>query len=119
MKNLSNLRTLYLGSNFLSKLTEWLGGFALLEKLDISANELFVIPEFIGKLKNLTALDLGRSGEWEDNPDNYNPNFLYGRINELDKLPDFLTSLPRLTYLNLGFTGNYPAWFNLQPSLPF
>jgi len=56
IKNLLNLRTLYLGANRLSPLPIWLGDQTQLEELDISANELNSIPEFIGKLQTLLPL---------------------------------------------------------------
>jgi len=104
MKNLVNLRTLYLGANCLPALPEWLGFFTLLEELDISANELYVVPEFIGNLKNLRALDLGHSGKWETEIRNSSVCYLDEQINELDRLPAFLTGLPRLVRLDLGNT---------------
>jgi hypothetical protein len=56
MKNLSNLRTLYLGANCLSVLPEWLGGFTQLEK----RSPFVGLPDSVSKLKmNLLIYSIG------------------------------------------------------------
>ena len=78
---LSNLISIYLISNQLSDVTEFIGHLKNLTKLYLWGNQLSALPEFIGQLTNLTELNLDS--------------------NQLSEVPEFLDKLTALTTLSL------------------
>lgn len=52
------LKTLYISSNLLNALPEWLGQLTQLEELNIAANQLTELPEWLGQLTQLQRLDV-------------------------------------------------------------
>ncbi|KAJ8646398.1 hypothetical protein MRB53_008146 [Persea americana] len=82
---LSSLRELYLHDNYLSSLPICMGNFSLLEKLDLSENNLTsLFGNSISGLKRLESLDLG----WNHLTD--------------DGISPWISNLTSLTYLCLG-----------------
>ncbi|MGD1712406.1 leucine-rich repeat domain-containing protein [Dapis sp. BLCC M172] len=81
MSQLSNLTTLYLGGNQLTKISESISQLSNLTTLYLGENQLTKIPQSISQLSNLTRLYL-------DN-------------NQLTKIPESISQLYNLDSLNL------------------
>jgi internalin A len=73
---------LYVASNPLMALPEWLGGLTQLRVLHVSGNQLTALPEALGKLTQLQQLDVG--------------------LNQLTVLPEWLGRLTQLQQLDVS-----------------
>lgn len=81
IKNLKNLKSLYLNRNNLKQLPDAIGELQQLEILNLNNNQLDSLSPELGKLKNLESLSL-----------------IY---NNIHSLPDAILNLKSLKYLNL------------------
>lgn len=92
LEGFTNLRSLDLSSNSLSRLPSFLGEFRCLEELSIGHNQLNVIPDWLGQLTSLKRLTLAR--------------------NKVTELPLSLQELTDLRSLELAYNpiANVPVW---------
>ena len=92
LRNLTDLKTLYLGPNNFRSLPNWLGDLKNLEFLELGYNKLSSLPESLGNLENLKELGLMN--------------------NNLQTLPKCLKSLKNLKilYLNGCNLHSLPEW---------
>jgi Leucine-rich repeat (LRR) protein len=81
-KDILEMTFFYPNELALTNLPESIGKLINLTKLNLGENQLIIIPDSIGNLKNLTYLSLGR--------------------NQLTTIPDSIGDLKKLTWLGLG-----------------
>ena len=117
VSNLSKLSQLYLAQNKLTSLPEEIGNLTRLNKLYVSNNQLKTLPESIGQLSRLKYLDLS------ENQISELPQSLKGLTNLLNLRIDgnpiedlsILQTLPKLKNINfLGVTLNRRYWTKLS-----
>jgi len=122
LKALTKLQTLTMSSNRLSGLPEGLKALTKLQTLDISSNGLTILPDLLQNLTSLQTLDIsfnGLSGLPEGLKELTRLQTLNIRYNGLSGLPEGLKALTKLQTLDICANGlmTLPSWLHNLTSL--